>query len=622
MSAPTSLTDSIQLSPTIVKGYAPERFLAGQKFRKIEEGTLKQFQFYTLSELLRYATPLAIKNYGPGQLATISFRGTSASHTAVLWNGVNINQPTLGQTDFSTIALGGFKEIGIQYGSSSSVTGTDAVGGSIHLNSQYQSEQGLSAQIGRSQASFNNHATQFALQYGKRLRNQWQFSSNTHVMIGKVNNAFSETERRGYLMSVAHADRKSFIQDFFLHSNRNQTLSAHIWLSDNNAVLQPYLVHAREKTHTKAYRTMLKYSTGSWEARVSWMRDILNYGKGDYTTMSLATTDKIGAQVTKEWDGNWGSKVAYAFRSGAEVTHVATRVTGYHNPYITELRTDFFTSARFRIQDKWLFSGNLRQALVTGFNPPITPSIGVDYRWFATKKWRSTVKASLSRSYRVPTLNERYWEDIGDPNIRPEHGWNKEIGIDFFTSVRNGSTLTLKATGFHKRIHNWAFWNPLKGNKVESLQEVVAKGVESEVAFVQKKGSTKYGSTFVYSYTHSSQQKIYDAYAADIVGKQLPLTPKHTGNVTAWLGIKQYRLTAQIALQGVSYQTSEETQPLPAYSLLNIFAEGTFQSRKLSLRVQPQVVNVTNGFYLDVRRNAMPGRSYALQLIATFKDPK
>ena len=36
-------------------------------------------------------------------LSTVAFRGTSPSHTQVTWNGMRINNPMLGMTDFSTI---------------------------------------------------------------------------------------------------------------------------------------------------------------------------------------------------------------------------------------------------------------------------------------------------------------------------------------------------------------------------------------------------------------------------------------------------------------------------------------------------------------------------------------
>ena len=63
-----------------------------------------------LGELLAAYTPIFIKSYGRGALATASFRGTGASHTQVLWNDFQINSPMLGQVDFSQVPNSFFDE--------------------------------------------------------------------------------------------------------------------------------------------------------------------------------------------------------------------------------------------------------------------------------------------------------------------------------------------------------------------------------------------------------------------------------------------------------------------------------------------------------------------------------
>ena len=64
-------------------------------------------------------------------LSSISFRGTGASHTAVLWNGINVNQPTIGQSDFSLFPVLAFNKVKVVYGSSSSKFGADVPSGSM-----------------------------------------------------------------------------------------------------------------------------------------------------------------------------------------------------------------------------------------------------------------------------------------------------------------------------------------------------------------------------------------------------------------------------------------------------------------------------------------------------------
>lgn len=44
-----------------------------------------------LSEVLRFQSPVYIKENGRGAVSSPSFRGTTAQQTAFVWNGININ---------------------------------------------------------------------------------------------------------------------------------------------------------------------------------------------------------------------------------------------------------------------------------------------------------------------------------------------------------------------------------------------------------------------------------------------------------------------------------------------------------------------------------------------------
>ena len=57
----------------------------------------------SISDLLNRESGLFIKSYGAGALATVSLRGSAAAHTAVYWNGFNLQSPMHGVTDLSLI---------------------------------------------------------------------------------------------------------------------------------------------------------------------------------------------------------------------------------------------------------------------------------------------------------------------------------------------------------------------------------------------------------------------------------------------------------------------------------------------------------------------------------------
>ena len=78
---------------------------AGYKTLSLDSVALGAHAAGSLAELLTASTPIFVKSYGQGSLATTSIRGASAAHTQVIWNGININSLMPGQADFSAVPV-------------------------------------------------------------------------------------------------------------------------------------------------------------------------------------------------------------------------------------------------------------------------------------------------------------------------------------------------------------------------------------------------------------------------------------------------------------------------------------------------------------------------------------
>jgi vitamin B12 transporter len=88
----------------------------------------------SLEDLLRREGGIQLsRNGGPGQSASILMRGSGASNTLVLIDGVRIGSATLGQTDLAAISLAQVERIEIMRGPGSSLYGADAIGGVINI---------------------------------------------------------------------------------------------------------------------------------------------------------------------------------------------------------------------------------------------------------------------------------------------------------------------------------------------------------------------------------------------------------------------------------------------------------------------------------------------------------
>ena len=105
----------------------------GAKVTEIKQEDLKTNLTKSLSEILWESSPIQIKSMGQGAMATASFRGTSSSHTQVMWNGISINSTQLGSFDLSMVPIYFVDNINLYHGGSAQKGGSGELGGSINF---------------------------------------------------------------------------------------------------------------------------------------------------------------------------------------------------------------------------------------------------------------------------------------------------------------------------------------------------------------------------------------------------------------------------------------------------------------------------------------------------------
>lgn len=637
--------DCQQLNEVQVFGFSPEKFMAGLKVQKIDSINLARFQYQNLSDFLQFQAPIALKSYGSGQLTTISFRGTSASHTAILWNGININSPTLGLSDLSTIPLMGFDQMAIQYGSSASCVGSDAVGGSILLSSVPNwNNKGLNTVVGGQFGSFRSGNLNAGLRFSKTYKNgvlngkTLFYGGNIRNFDGKtpaLNESRIDKNGREYAIEPSVTSQKGFVQDLYFRFNTKKQSSYRLiylnaWLTDNKLTIQPSIIDFREITQTQAFRFIGGTQLDNTSIKLGFIRDILDYGKGDFLNPSNASTDRYIIRTEHDFISHKNptkqNAARLTIRAGGEFVHYATRVEGYGPDIIHENRGDVFALIRKSFEwnnqpNRIITTLNLRQALSSRYKAPFTPAFGFVLNLFTNKTQQLEFSGNVARSYRLPTLNERYWKVLGNLNIQPENGFNKEIGLEYKQLHGQYFKSSFSVNAFHNLIDNWTYWNPEKNYRVENLQQVLSKGLEFSSSlkyndFIQQKTA---GLILAYSLTDASQQKVYDVYAQDLIGKQLIYVPRNAVSSSIYYGTKSWNASLQGVFNSERYFTFDHSgQPFPSYLILN----STF-THKIKIMSQDanlifQANNLTNTVYPNVKRNAMPGINFQLAVVFNF----
>lgn len=224
--------DSIQLEEIYIYGMPLKEYTAGSKVLHIDSTALNVYASSNIGELLSQRSAIYFKTYGAGMTSTVAFRGTSASHTAVLWNGININSISLGQSDFSTFPVAASENVSIQYGASSALYGSGALGGTIHLYDDPQWIQGFQGSFQQEIGSFGKTYSEVSAKWGNG-----SLESKTSVFFKRAENDFPY-KVKGYggtrilKQKNAALQHKGIIQDFNYRFRSNQYLSMNFWYNN------------------------------------------------------------------------------------------------------------------------------------------------------------------------------------------------------------------------------------------------------------------------------------------------------------------------------------------------------------------------------------------------------
>ena len=173
-----------------VTGVKPMKEIGVQK-TQLDTLVLHENIALSMADVLTFNSSIFIKQYGRATLSTVAFRGTGPSHTQVVWNGMRINSPMLGMTDFSMIPSYFVDDAQLLHGTSSvNVTG-GGLGGAVMLATKPAGTQGFGLQYTQGIGSFWTTDEFLRLTYGN---DRWQTS--TRVVYSSSPNEYFLPEPR------------------------------------------------------------------------------------------------------------------------------------------------------------------------------------------------------------------------------------------------------------------------------------------------------------------------------------------------------------------------------------------------------------------------------------------
>ncbi len=611
----------------------------------------------SMADVLAFNSSIFVKSYGRATLSTVSFRGTSPSHTQVTWNGMRLNNPMLGSTDFSTIPSYFIDDAALLHGTSSVNETGGGLGGAIRLATSPVKEPGFRLQYIQGIGSFMSFDEYLRLTYAN---DHWQTS--TRVVVSSSENDFKYTNRDkklniyddemnivGQYYPVERNTSGSYLdihalQEIYYDTKRGDKFGLNAWYVNSNrelSLLSTDYSDGRKfdnRQRESTFRGILTWShlREGWKlaANGGYTHTTLRYdykrdpGNGIMTAMtsSLSRINTIFGRIEGEY--YIGSKWLFTANITAHQHFVESRdksivlqdggngIVGYNQARI-ELSGSI--SAKWRPIERFGVSIVLREELFGTKFTPIIPALFID--GVLSERGNIIAKASISRNYRFPSLNDLYFMPGGNPNLRSESGWTYDVGLSFGVGDSKKYKLSGSATWFDSYISDWILWLPTtKGFfSPRNVKDVHAYGIELKASGMVYLGSgwqIDLDGNFSWTPSINCGEKLSEADRS--IGKQLPYVPKYTATINGRLSWRGWAFQYKWCYYSERYTMSSNdftlTGKLPNYFMSNISLEKRLSVKWADLNFKGVINNLFDEDYLSVLSRPMPGINFQIIL--------
>lgn len=627
-----TIPDTIQLRQVEVKASSWNQ-TADLRMNRLDSVAMRSFKTYSLSDLVQQNSTVFIKSNGPGALSTASFRGTTANHTLVLWNGFPINGPQLGQVDFSVIPVFLIDRVSLAVGNAGN-NRPSGVGGVIMVDNVPHFSSGFSVEAMQSLGSFGSSGTFLGFSYGKG-----KFAARSRVFRKYSRNDFSFLNTASWpqqRMKQENADYldQGFLQEFHVQFSPHSLLTFASWNQWNNHHLPPIMTNLdrggdpQEKQNDMFSRNVLSYKhyweSGNFEASSSFFIENQHYFLKTTSSFppfpvvslidshnasrslmnSFKLTQKIGKvqyNAAVLHDGEWVETINY------ETLQQRQRL-GLSAGALFDLTEEIHVNLNMRYDHVFLSKGGLNPFAEIVYQP----------------LWKQKIAISFSggKVYRFPTMNDLFWHPGGNNLLVPERAFIGNLAVSW-NYTKNGFHSMTKVAGFASDIQQWIQWHPTAYRYwiPENIARVFARGLEVQLQQELKKGNWNFQLQTFYAFTKTTDESPV-AQLENYSGRQLIYIPKHHGNLSFFMRYRHWYLRSTIDFVGQRRTSLNDDQQwydfLPAYQLLH--AGIGYQNDRFDLFLKAN--NLLDQSYQAVMWRPMPGRNFECVLSYKFQSSK
>ena len=550
----------------------------------------------SFTSLLRFNSPIYIKEYGAGGTSSASFRGTSASNTAVVWNGININSVNNGQTGFNSLTVSLFDNINIRSGGGSIEFGSGAVGGTIHLNDQLRFGNYIENQVVASFGSYETYHNLYKFSFGSektvvKFGISYNQSKNDYKWLGynlkNENGAYHNST-----ISLGFAQKLSGFSKISFYSTK--------YTADRQFSGQlPNPSAAKEKYKDESFRNLVNFNYAknyrSHAVKLAYLTEEYNYFADKNS--KVYSYGKSKRFITK-----YNFNYKFSANSNIETISEYESTIGRTDQINNQKRQQWSQSVIFNQKIKQVISINakVRKDFNSVYKMPFIFALGAEIKPFRN----AFIRLNGSKNYRVPSYNDLFWPALGNLDLIPESSYQGEIGIGY-----KNNQFKIDVGAFYIDSKDKIVWRP--GGDPDrpgvwvpiNLSGVVNKGLEIVVSYNENIENHFFSFNANYSYT-IAEDKESNVF--------LPFVPKHMFNANLGYSYKKISIYYQHLFNGKVYITEDNLDmfSVPYFNVGNIgVAFNLIKTEKKQVSLGIKINNVFNEPYKVLPSRPMPNRN-------------
>jgi len=629
------------LKEVVVKENKKEKeFRSTTPLQVLDANQLKQSGSLQLSDAVKFFSGVVVKDYGGiGGLKTISVRSLGANHTAVVYDGITINDSQTGQIDLGKLTLDNIEEISLNSGQSDNIFQSARLFSAASILNIKSPAPALNKKKMNASATFKGGSFGFynpSLHFDNRLSKI--FSSSIHLDYMHADGNYPYTQLNGTAtekLRRENSDIKTIKTEanLFAHISNTQKASvkAYYYTSDRGLPSNKlYYSRATERLKDQNVFAQANYEnifSDKWSFLVNGK---FNWGYNQYQNPDNATYN--AATENNYYQNEYYLSSTIMYRPAAHLSFSLA-----NDGSINTMRSDlasFVFPTRFTllnalaakyVNDRFTATAHIlstltRESVKTGTaadnHKRLSPSVSLSYQPLRDENLR--IRLLYKDIFRLPTFNDLYYGTIGTRSLNPEKASEYSAGLSWIKNINKIIPfVSLSVDGFYNRVSDKIVAVPTKNLFIWSMRNIgrvdihgYETNLETAVLFSKKFKLTATGN-YTYQRAMDKTNK-YNMPDKVTYNHQIPYTPRHSGSARLGLEMPWVNLSYTVMASGERYsnQYNAPEYRLESYTEHSVSAWRTFKLKKFSISAQAEVLNLFDKEYEIVQNYPMPGRQY------------